>query len=315
MSPNVERLTFAWWNTALSPPVPSFKKRTDQDYEEAARIVRLLLRDFHVDFLAFGEVTDQDLCTLRNAVGGKSYAIFDGTYRDGRLIGDTGAIYNEGSLIKIHQIKVVIEHGDIRLKVANRVDFLTQDKEHLLHVFISHWPSPLQPENASLRDTLAHHLRGKIDELMPREEKDNDVPPVILMGDYNEEPFHRCMESTLLATRDRSLIKRHHKHLYNPFWRLLGESVPYSPSTEENGFAGTCVVKGGRLTKWKTVDQVIVSSAFLGGSPWHLNEELTMILDLRNEAPYGYSSKGFFDHLPVIAVIDKVQSDGGQTND
>lgn len=314
MPPKVERLTFAWWNTALSPLGKD--RATEEDFREAAVITSELIHALGVDCLALGEVRGKDLNRLLRDSRAINYATYDGTYHDGRLIGDTGAIYNTQSLDKVNDKKIIVNSGTKRLKVANRVDFTIRDEAQPFHVFISHWPSHLQPNSDSLRVRLGYNLRDEVDELMAVYEDKGYSAPVILMGDYNEEPFSQCLEGALLATRDRTLIRTYPSYLYNPFWRRLGEFVPYTPSSQESTFAGSCFMKkGGYLTTWKTVDQVVVSSAFLGGSSWHLNEELTGILDLRKAAPRAYSSKGFFDHLPVIAVVDKVENTGGQAND
>jgi hypothetical protein len=306
MLPKVDRLTFAWWNTALSPPVTPRKKRKDDDYREAAAIITSLLQEFHVDCLTLGEVTSWDLCKLLNDVKAGNYAIYDG-----KAIHDVGAIYNTQRLTEFDTERITDYDAGEKLKVAHRVDFLIQGEERPLHVFISHWPSRIRSEDEPKRIRLACRLRQKVTELMARYEQE---APVILMGDFNDEPFHESMEQQLKATRDRCVAKRS-THLYNPFWRHMGESAPYNPISDDGAFAGTCSLKSDRVTRWKTVDQIIVSSAFLGGSTWHLNEQLTMILDLRKAARRGYSSRGVFDHLPVIAVIEKARHEGGQTHD
>ncbi len=61
--------------------------------------------------------------------------------------------------------------------------------------------------------------------------------------------------------------------------------------------------KNGKITRWRTFDQIIFSSAFLGHTEWHLNEDLTGILDIEKDLK-------IFDHFPVYGVIEKVQSHG-----
>jgi hypothetical protein len=304
-----DRLSFAWWNTGLSPTGKT--RATEADFAKANRIIDLLLGLFRVDCLGLGEVTQEILYRLYKETSRRNLAVYDGTLRQGRLQFDTGAIYNTERLLMINQWPIIEFSGNRSMKLANRLDFVL-DATQPLHLFISHWPSHLQPDSEELRITLAGRLRQKVDELMP---PDKDPARVIIMGDFNEEPFHSCMEEQLLATRDRSLVQRYPAYLYNPFWRHLGESEPYTCTNRDPSFAGTCFVKNGHTTKWKTVDQIIVSSAFLGGSDWHLNENLTMFLPLTPKAELGTTHAGIFDHFPVIAVLEREPHDEGKAYD
>jgi hypothetical protein len=51
---------------------------------------------------------------------------------------------------------------------------------------------------------------------------------------------------------------------------------------------------------------MLFSSCFIGGSVWHLNEELTGIID---DVPELFNQvidlKQKFDHLPIISVLEK----------
>jgi hypothetical protein len=131
------------------------------------------------------------------------------------------------------------------------------------------------------------------------------------MGDFNEEPFHDGLENHLLASRDRGMAKYSPTYLYNPFWRLLGESAPYVVSRPVQSFSGTVYVASGNATKWKTVDQIIVSSDFLGRSDWHLNEEHTQVLHITPRCTREKAQKDIFDHFPVMTAIERIEEEKG----
>jgi hypothetical protein len=310
-----DRLTFAWWNTGLSP---AGKERSgtgavsDDDVRIAVGIVNGLFQTLDVDCLALGEVTRTDLYRLCDCLKRRECSVYDGTHRDGRLVFDTGVIYRTDRISLDFDLAIMDLWGDRKLKLANWLILMVQDEARPFHLFVSHWPSHVQPDSEQLRITMACRLRAKVDEII---EHSMDDAYIILMGDFNEEPFHHCMEHELLATRDRSLARKRARHLYNPFWRHLGESAPHTCHDTSSSFAGTCFIKRGNATKWKTVDQIIVSSAFWGSSDWHLNEKLTMFLPVTPMALLGPSPAGIFDHFPVIAVFDRVYSDGGGPND
>lgn len=71
-------------------------------------------------------------------------------------------------------------------------------------------------------------------------------------------------------------------YFYNPFWRLLGESDPYRPSVACDSICGTYLQKhGGEETRWRTFDQIILSSALLSADEWQLDEQDTKIVRIQ----------------------------------
>lgn len=295
-----DRRIFAWWNTSLSP---RGRNRTSaSDLAIATDIVKYLLTELHVDCLALGEVSKQNLQHLHGELS-RNYKVYDGTLREGRVQFDTGAIFNSQRLTLVDHMTTTEMHGTRLLRLANRIDFLLPDDPRPFHVFLLHWPSHIIPDSGPLRTFLGARLRTTVEAVM---DKYNGDARLIIMGDFNEEPFHESLEGQLLATRDRTLAKKNPSYLYNPFWRHLGESEPYTHILTRYSFAGTCFIATGHSTKWKTVDQILVSSAFLGRSSWHLNEDYTQVLPITPLATQRGLGGGIFDHFPVCATIEKV---------
>lgn len=295
-----QRLTFAWWNTGLSPV--GRDRATEPDRDTAAGIVASLFKDFRVDILGLGEITLDDLSYLANALLTADVSIYDGTLRAGRAQFDTGAIYNNQTLLPRSDATSTLRHGNKLLKLLNRLDMYTPADKSPFHVFLSHWPSPIVPDSESSRVTHGAQLRIAVNDI--RQNYNGDAR-IVLMGDFNQEPFDESLAGQLLATRDRRMATRNSSYLYNPFWRHLGESHPYVYGRTMKSFGGTCVLPAGHLTKWKTVDQIIVSSIFLGGSEWHLNESLTQVLHLTPRGCNPSAGVGIFDHFPVITVLER----------
>ncbi|HEX7893376.1 MAG TPA: hypothetical protein VF447_04230 [Terriglobales bacterium] len=169
-----------------------------------------------------------------------------------------------------------------------------------LHVFISHWSSRLnvqqfQPE----RHVLGVRLRDAVNAILEKESR----AKIVLLGDYNDEPFDAPIAEHLMATRDRRLATRRKHLLYNPFWRHMtscDEGV--EPTVSDRG---SYFHKAGSVTQWRTFDQMMFSSAFLGSSNWHLNEVNTRVLDVPSFADLVASGDMRFDHLPIIGQIEK----------
>ena len=70
---------------------------------------------------------------------------------------------------------------------------------------------------------------------------------IVLMGDYNDDPFSPSLSEHLHATRDRELAIQDGAFLYNPFWRRLGESRSFPTSGNEVSICGTHYYDGGEF--------------------------------------------------------------------
>lgn len=311
MDPASNQIMFGWWNTSLSPPFP--KERTEEEQQNlratAGEIVRFLIETVGVDCMAVGEVTTDDLSYLCGNCGNDAFASFDGTLKEGKAQFDTGVLYNSKRLLLADSETLFSEHG-VRLKTANRLDLLSIETESPFHVFVSHWPSRgWCSENEVRRSALGWQLRDAIKAVR----KHSVDPAIILLGDYNDEPFDSSLSSNLLATRDRRLAGGKHGYFYNPFWRHLGESEPYSHDLSSNSFGGSCSFASGLTTRWRTFDQIIFSGNFLGRGDWHLNEKFTAILRCPPLTDVICTKSGQFDHFPVISTIEwkpKGETDG-----
>lgn len=295
------RISIAWWNTSLSPLGKS--RATVKQRETALEVVEYLTKDLEVDLLALGEITTDDLAEFVSKLKLDDYEIYDGTLKTGRLQFDTGSLYRKRSFRLFNSTSLVAARGSRSLKVANRLDFLVPGADRLLHVFVSHWPSRLWCEkNSADRHVLGIRLRDAIEEIHALYE----TPAyTILVGDYNDEPYDPSLSEQLLAVRDRSLVRKNPELLYNPFWRLLGETFPHLPGKLRESYSGSCFHYSGIETHWRTFDQIIFSSAFLGQTDWHLNEKFTQILQLSSFTSSVLAKHEIFDHFPVLSVIEK----------
>jgi hypothetical protein len=300
------RLSFVWWNTSLSPPVPAKRNRASTEQRDlVCTMVDFILNGLGVDFLALGEMADEDLKAILDKCQLDGFRPHNGLVKVGRSQFDTCFIYRLEKLELLDDgMQIFSTKGNRTLKIAQRADFIVADCGTLIHVFVSHWPSRLWcEENSADRHLLGIRLRDKVEEVSSVPGK---LANVILMGDYNDEPFDVPLAEQLMATRDRNLVRKKHHLLYNPFWRQMVSPELYAPGHEEKGGCGTCFHKGGDITRWRTFDQIMFSSAFLGSGAWHLNERVTGILELPGYAETVVDADQIFDHFPVIGVIDRV---------
>jgi hypothetical protein len=297
------RISFAWWNTSLSPVRKRKRKTTDEERAVALEVVQQLTLVMEIDCLALGEVTAEDVLRMRNQGGLTDYDFVDGTLKTHGLQFDTGVLFRRDTLSFVDFRPLYDDSSSQRLKVANRIDFVAFGTRTPLHVFVSHWPSLLWcEENGATRQYLGVRLRDAVNELP---QLSGDPAHAILLRDFNCEPFDNPLADQLLATRDRERVRNNQKLLYNPFWRCLGEAEPYVPGNSRRSYCGSFFYSKGVNTRWRTFDQIILSSSFLGHSEWRLNEHYTTILPLSPLDTALPNKGGIFDHFPVISVIER----------
>jgi hypothetical protein len=294
-------LGIAWWNTSLSP-IRARHRAEEEDKQVAAGIVSSLIDSLQIDCLALGEVTSDELTYLLNSCSTQDYGIFDGTLKKESHLFDTGLIYNKSRLEIIDTGDLIDGYGSHSLKLAQRIDFKDRETSEDLHLYVSHWPRRLWcHENSAMRNNFGIRLRDSIGNF---KQAGNESAQIIIMGDFNDEPFDESLAQYLLATRDRTIVMRDDKYFYNPFWRRMGEVFPFSAHGDTGNSCGTCFHKsGGEETRWRTFDQIIVSSSLLDCDRWFIDEENTNSLKNAVLDELLESKSRIFDHRPVLSYL------------
>lgn len=168
--------------------------------------------------------------------------------------------------------------------------------EHRIHLYICHWPSKYGGEVATMekRNYVAALIRDHIDSIA----KTDSLAHFIVMGDLNDEPDSEAVMDFLgaKAPSDSSSF------LIN----LMGGKKPWEGSHKHQGH-------------WGYLDQIIVSSNFLGGrnglqvrnetaevfDPEWLLEKDELHLGVKPYRTYiGMTYHGgYSDHLPVFIDV------------
>lgn len=168
-----------------------------------------------------------------------------------------------------------------------------------LNIFVNHWSSRYgsMKESEPKRLMAAVTLRRRIDMLLGR----SSDPRIILMGDFNDEPTNRSVNSILQATNKRKNIEV--GDLYNLF---------YDMHNMQN--KGSYYYKGA----WNMLDQIIVSynlidkksnysTTYEGGQIFkeefmvYKNEKGDEVPNRTYGGPVYYG--GISDHFPVYVVF------------
>ena len=235
----------------------------------------------------------------------RKYAIVHSDTRDGRGI-DVAFIYDLKLFRKPYK-SYVFNHVVLKRNATRdilQVNFKTRGSQPLDFVVIgNHWPSKLggdlasEPYRMMAAETLSYWL-----ERIP--EKFEKEVPVIVMGDFNDEPFNRSITDYALALKDSSKVRSRRTRrplLLNLMWEI-----------QEDGIGSHY------YDDWSMLDQMMVNRALLEG-PGGLSLVANSCGIYRTEGMlkrgkprrFGRPSSrsfdigGYSDHLPIFMRIRK----------
>lgn len=296
MEPQVEKIKFSWWNTSLAPSAKS--RSTPEQKNIACAVILHLIEVGRADFIALGEMSHDDFVCVSEICRVEGYTFVTEITSVGRSSFDVCYIYNSEKIWIASTKDIVTTKGSSTLKVAKKIELVVAGATSFFHVYISHWPSRLWcKQNDANRHLLGIRLRDSIDTVI---EESGESPFVILLGDYNDEPFDESLSQQVMASRDIDLVSKRKHLFYNPFWRYLCKTKNDYP------VSGSYYYKSGEITRWHTFDQVIFSHAFVEAKEWRLSDECDHIVEIPDYTKLVKSSDSMFDHLPVFGVIERV---------
>ncbi|MBI9038223.1 MAG: hypothetical protein JEY97_08840 [Bacteroidales bacterium] len=199
-----------------------------------------------------------------------------------------------------------IFHYEVMKRSATRdilqAGFTTKNNNRLILIG-NHWPSrsgsqyKSEPYRMMAGETLSYWLK-KIMEIH------SDKAAVIVMGDFNDEPFNRSLREYALSTNNRKkVVYGKNPYLYNLMWKLYGEKK------------ATYVFN----SDLQIIDQFLVTKGLLLSSSVFSCDESSVRIEIfdkmvkgRYNTPirFGRPSKkssfnfdGFSDHLPISFIV------------
>lgn len=289
-------MTFAWWNTGLSPNAKSRGDLASQEF--ALQVIKTLIIGLESDFIALGEISSSDVVFFQENNPFDNYSFISAVKDTGKAKVDLAYVVNTDRLSVMSEISVISIVAGSSNKVAHKVVMQDTLSRSVMSVFISHWPSRMFiDQHHAKRHALSLDLRAKVDEILLSDGNDSLI---VLLGDYNDEPYSPSLSDQLRASRDRSLVYRSPRLLYNPFWGILGDA--FMP----DAYIGSYYYAGGETTKWHTFDQIIFSHGFIKAKLWKLAERCSYVAALPELVEKVIDRKSKFDHLPVFGIIERV---------
>lgn len=293
-----ETLAFVWWNTSLAPTRGT--PPTPAQLDVALQVVSTLIASGNIDLVALGEVSESEVAVFRAMANAQGYDLINGCTAVGKSRFDTLFLHKTSRLTVSAPVSIVTEKGQRMFRVAQRIDVSIVGAKRPIHIFVSHWSSRLSTD--ADRELLGMRLRDHVDNLFKLY---TATPDIILLGDYNDEPFDKSLTDRLLSTRDRNLAKLKSHLLYNPFWRYLGAACG-DPKEQYWTLGGTYYHQSGDNTRWRLFDQMIFSTSFLADGEWLLDESLTKVADIPDYSTRLDRRSEIFDHAPIIGVVRRV---------
>lgn len=301
---NNKKISFAWWNTSLSPHSKENSASDEHKLFVLSTLVRLLVfKD--IDVLCLCEVTEEDIEYINDTLNLESldYAIYNGTLKNGRKKFDLCIIYRVTKLTLLSSDVISKMQITKKIHAGQEVNFVISETDEPITLYLVHWSSRMYdyPDSPN-KIQLGTLLRDAVNDC--RETR--NVKHVVILGDFNEEPYNKSLTDSLFASRDIALVKTQPRLLYNPFWRHMVHGALHPNNNFESEGCGTYYYKGDQANRWKTFDQILFSSDFVNGNYWFLNEAKTEVFSDKQFIEYIYASKSKFDHLPIISVIERV---------
>lgn len=244
--------------------------------------------------------------------------------------------------------KAAIRNHVLHLRYPTRdifeVELELRDSGAKLLVLVNHWPSRSlgRLETEPLRIAVAERCGRVVDEYLKFTKDEFLALPanaatraallakwnrnVLLMGDFNDEPYDRSVLDALLATRDIDRIEEdlaiparahkpaasgylaRHAYLFNCMWPFVGR-----PDTG-SFFHGGSMTGGAPTNTMNMLDQFMVSRGLLFGQQGLRLDPISV--NVFREAPIATgvkrrpkafeirTRKGYSDHLPIECQIE-----------
>jgi hypothetical protein len=290
------KLRICWWNTGLSPPIG-----VANDPGHLLEVIEKLkiLQNSDVDLFCLGEVNEEAIADISNSPNFADYVFLDRA-KDGATRYNMSFGFKKNSMRLENFVFIAERISTQKRKIAQSFDLVLKDNSSF-RLFAVHWPSRLYaPETANTRSYIGVILRSLIND----EIEQSPDAKIILLGDFNDEPFNEAIHGTLSASRDPEFVKINNYLLYNPFWKKMS---PSTNGTADRVMCGSYYYQSGTTHKWFVFDQALVSSSLLRGSDWNLIEDETDIWPDGNQFGVGPQMSKTIDHLPIIVTIGKLK--------
>jgi hypothetical protein len=255
------------------------------------------LLDRGTDILGLCEVDRRNIQFIQELldVGNyPEYQILD-LYTSGNSIDDFCLIYNTTKLTVTAEPESANVRDNVTEKWLKAGVFvnLTLQNHGDIFVALSHWQSrQTYSETSVMRLKLGEAMRTKVSAIGDS----HPNAPIILLGDYNDEPYHASIVSGLGASRDPAFVLKKPHYFYNPYWGCL---APREVGTPAGSYihASAIDANGGAV-----YDQIMFSSHFV--REWEFMQSGRVVGDIQISGSE-MEWRDISDHYPILSHVRK----------
>lgn len=289
-------LSIVWWNTSLSPPVSSKRVIAAEDKKQSIAAVIQKFMDLNYQFICLGEVSSEDLLYFEQVIepNKHGYNCAKGTEKDARLYFDTCIYFKKDHTLQRQNgadvKKFTMSSSNHNYKVGQKYKFTLSINEEITF-YLSHWPSHLRDVGLQI-SSIAERLRIDV------EAESETIENIVLVGDYNVEPYDERIVHHLQSSREKELVLKRPNIFYNPCWKFLTATQTHHNWDK----IGTYHYPSGSFYSWPTIDQIMLSKSFLT-EKWKFDDKHIQIIDPNKLMSNQTLDYDLSDHYPLIANI------------
>jgi endonuclease/exonuclease/phosphatase family metal-dependent hydrolase len=194
-------------------------------------------------------------------------------------------------------------------RVATRdllqVNLKTKSSGNRLVLIGNHWPSRMagqyesEPYRIVAGETLSYFHRRILEENI----EEQGETAILVMGDFNDEPFNRSITEYALATTSMLKVKlsRDVPRLYNLTWPVLSKGVGTFYFQDFPNFLDQFMISKGIALGRKF--QVEENSTGIVTFPEMLKGQYKIPIKFGRPSDHSLNENGFSDHLPISVLL------------
>ena len=274
----------------------------DTKIAQIASIITQMNNQNGPDILGVCEIENANVMTLlaqAMARPGRNYSVVHHDMSDNRGI-DIGYIY-DANLYTPDPINPWFSHEVLKRSATRDIFQANFDtaQGHRLILIGNHWPSRLGASEYRViaGETLSYWLE-RIVEIVGGE------PSVLVMGDFNDEPFDVSLADFALSSRTtRRVLNGRNPYLFNLMWSLMGQGNPsYVYDNQPNMLDQFLVTKG--MLRQSPPIRVLRNSVEVIRMPGMTAGQYNRPRRFdRPSKPSTYDATGYSDHLPIAVAL------------
>lgn len=190
-----------------------------------------------------------------------------------------------------------------------QINLTTIDGGNELIIIGNHWPSRLggkyesEPYRLMVGEILSYWIE-RIHEIKLKE-KNEENPSILLMGDFNDNPYDRSLTSYLRSSPNLEQVKRSRTHImHNLMYQFLDSKVGTHVYGSEIGFLDQFIVSKSMIVNsskypFQVKDTQIVHF------PEMIKGSYNTPIRFSRPSSKDFNTNGFSDHLPIKVVLEE----------